>query len=655
MMKKYILALIAIPMLALSQTKTESSSIPTTPQSAVPLSNAIINVHHNSVMLMNWAEKMCNTGSEAFLKSYGAHNIHCFKSMSENDHTQDAKKKELNATFQLDLIRGLDGYTRVTITNLRQKDPLIANKTGWLIQDDPKFQTVLEDRLKNSRFPLTHMNLIRDAFVELALESKKIDPKLRSKDENYKLLINNPEWSKETRQYLMAGTLLASTLSFGWYGYHYLTNNVPDYDYSDFTETLKNKIRFGSMARFDDNSFRTNINHSLAGFVYYTECRGVGLSALQSYLCTLAASTVWEAIIEWREVYSINDQIFTTHGGAIMGEAAHQMGRYLFKKGPDWLKKSLGLLWSAPARTTNSINKKFFAGLNGDLDGAYEGDLSGKFEIEMGTVKYANGQSQKTIGIKNDIVTIANWDSSGSDTGFNSGVASTTFNFEAPMNDIYNQYKLFTKVVVAAYHQKQVTESANGQLSGYKFFVGPSAALELRNKDTNFSNDFMGITHIAGATAQITNYYKGFKITSTIDFWGDSYMIKSFNIEDYRNQNGNNNLVANLKDQDYYHGFGYTSKGQIIVEYGKWAAGASYQSSNATNTNARQRDLGQTLTELNIQDRLQTAEVFVERKLTENLSIKFAVENVKRSGKIESYGQRTESTNKYKFFITYHF
>ena len=59
----------------------------------------------------------------------------------------------------------------------------------------------------------------------------------------------------------------------------------------------------------------------------------------------------------------------------------------------------------------------------------------------------------QSIGIKNDIVTIANWDSTGSDSGFNSGVASTTFNFEAPLNDIYNQYKLFTKVVVAAYHQ----------------------------------------------------------------------------------------------------------------------------------------------------------------------------------------------------------
>ncbi len=132
-------------------------------------------------------------------------------------------------------------------------------------------------------------------------------------------------------------------------------------------------------------------------------------------------------------------------------------------------------------------------------------------------------------------------------------------------------------------------------------------------------------------------------------------MIKSFNIEDYRQQNSTENLVGNLKNFDYYHGFGFTSKGQVIVEYGKWAAGASYQSSSATNTNSRQRDMGQALTELNMQDRLQSAEVFVERKLSDSLSVKFAVENVKRTGKIENYGQRTESTNKYKFYITYHF
>ncbi len=664
MILKQIFALITLPVFVFAQNKPLNLTLPNNFKNYVnaPISapnnpssdNVIINVRHNSVMFQNWAEKFCDSTAESFLKTYGSYQVHCFKSMNDNNHADDQKKSELNAKFQLDFVRELSGFIRVTITNLQQTDTNIANKTGWLIEGNQQFSAVLENRLQESKFALTHMNLIRDAFVDLALENKKINPSIRSHEENYKLLINNPDWSKETRQYLMAGTLLAATLSFGWYGYHNLSNNVPDYDYSNFTETLKNKIRLGSMVRYDDNSIKTNFNHSLAGFSYYAECRGSGLTALQSYLCAVAGSTVWEGIIEYREVFSINDQIFTAHGGALLGEAAHQMGRYLFKKGPSWLKKSLGQLWSQPKHAANTINKAFFAGVNGDLD-SDESDLSGKFEIEMGTVRYSNGKSEKIVGLKNETVLIDNWDSAGSNSGFTKDVTSTTLNFEAPMNEILSNYKLFAKVVVAAYHQKQITESTNGDLNGYKFFVGPSAALEIRNTETNFHNDFMGITHIAGATAQITNYYKGFKITSTLDFWGDSYMMKSFNIEEYKSSNNPQNIVRTLGDFDYYHGFGYTSKGQVIVEYGKWSVGASYQASNATNTNSRQRDHGQQLTELNITDQLRTIEVFVQRNITDNLSVKFAVENYKRSGQIQNFGEKTDSVNKYKFMITYHF
>lgn len=101
--------------------------------------------------------------------------------------------------------------------------------------------------------------------------------------------------------------------------------NSQDWDYPEWSR------RFDTSAvRFDNNTHVTNnVLHPLAGAAYYGLSRANGLGVGASALYTLAASTIWEWGLEWREKVSINDMFATTLGGIAIGEFLTQLGLYL--------------------------------------------------------------------------------------------------------------------------------------------------------------------------------------------------------------------------------------------------------------------------------------------------------------------------------------
>ena len=624
----------------------------------------LIKVKHNSLLSEDWARRLCNQSAESVSEIYGyLSSSHCF--LETSDHPETAKliyeaKIKYSVDFELELARRLDGTIDVTLTNLKQTDINYTNKTGWRIQylTDQSFQHDLRDRLSVSMLAMNNPTIIRDTLVELVYKSYKPDfkkPDSMSREELYQDLKKSKLWNQDTRKFITAGSELIATLSFGWYGYNYLSTNAQDFDYEKegIINTLKNKFSGGDMVRYDDNSWNTNKNHVYAGVVYYLECRGAGLSALQSYLCSIAGSTAWETLIEWREVFSINDQIFTAHGGAILGESIHQMGMYIDQKAPAWFRNTVGWAWRGPKRAPQFFNSKVLDGDDAELN-SEDPILNGKFEFEMGRIVTSNGVSQKVIGINSEVNTIPMYLEEGREVKFIRDIVETNLNFDAPTESITSQYDVFAKVVLAAYYNKNISLDSDGNLRGYSFYVGPSAALDIRN-DYRTKDDFMGIVHVAGATAKIVNFYKGFKITSTLDVWGDSVMMKSMMIERYKEANPTAEIVQNLSSSDYYHGIGITNKAQVIVEYGKWSAGASISMTNSSNINSRQRELDKTLTELNIRGSEVNSTLFIERKISNNLKIKFAVENSRKSESIAGFGSDTRSITTHKIYLTYYF
>lgn len=506
---------------------------------------------------------------------------------------------------------------------------------------------------------MNNLNVLRDSLVQTIYKVYQptfVKTPEITREKMYSDLKKSKYWTKETRQFLTAGSQLLATLSFGWYGYHYLSTNQQDFDYhhESIITILENKITAGHMVRYDDNSWATNRNHVYAGTVYYLQCRSSGLSALQSYLCTIAGSVAWEAVIEWREVFSINDTIFTSHGGAILGEAIHQMGKYIDQSAPRWFKNSIGWAYKGPKKLGESINRNLLDGDNSDLETSDNPLLNGKMEFEFGTLQIKNGVSQKRVGFNSEVNMISHYTTAGHETKFIRNVLETQLNFDAQADDFFNQYDIFAKVVLSAYYEKNLSVGEDGKLSGHTFYVGPSAALDIKNQ-MSAKNDFMGIVHIIGPTAKLINYYKGFKITSTLDFWGDSVMMRSMLVEEYMGTHPNSELVGNLSGSNYFHGWGVTSKGQVIIEYGKWSLGATIQNNYFENTNSRQRTLESAIKELNIQGKNLEAEIYIERKINNSLKIKFATQRQDKTEIIEGFGSKNKTFMTHKISLMYYF
>jgi len=117
-----------------------------------------------------------------------------------------------------------------------------------------------------------------------------------------------------------------AALGFGtaWY-WSNAEFNAADWDYPGLEARLNL-----SAVRFDDNHFTINhVSHPFDGAAYYVLARSSGLGIAGASGLAMLTSAVWEFGLEWRELVSLNDQIFTPIGGVAIGEGIFRLGHYL--------------------------------------------------------------------------------------------------------------------------------------------------------------------------------------------------------------------------------------------------------------------------------------------------------------------------------------
>tara|TARA_B110001454_G_C12723234_1_gene436041 strand:+ start:20960 stop:22963 length:2004 start_codon:yes stop_codon:yes gene_type:complete len=619
----------------------------------------LITVRSESVVFEDWAKPLCDEARDMLNRILkNPTQAHCYRFSEPVDIVKfvSQKKREMYLGLHLDIEKNIQGGLILNMSDLRRSDPLIRAVVGWKVHHGDLKS--LDEKIAGSLAMFEKMDWVKSALLDLVIEEeyKGISTeylKTMSDSEKLSRLKKNPRFSQDTARFMTAMTQMIAALGIGWYGYHNLSDNTKDYDYDNFKTTLKNKIRFGSMARYDDNGFGTNYTHTYAGVGYYLICRGNGFTALQSYLCATAGSLAWEAVIEWREVFSINDQIFTAHGGAILGEAIYQTGIYLFSHGPSWLKGSLGWAWRGPAEFSDWMSGRFF---DGKPRVSVKQDVTGHFNIEVGFMRTKKRGTEKSIALDTEVVRIPFHEQPGEMSDFLLDVVQTDFRFSAPLSaDFMDQQKIFSKVVFAAYHHKRLTLDANEKLRGYSLYVGPSAALEIVN-DKNFHDDFYAITHIVGGSLRMESFFSGIKVTTTFDAWGDAIMMKSMAIESYKKDNPNTELINILQNNDYYYGWGSTTRGQIIVEFGHaWNVGAEIRKTIGNGTNERQKVTNPNAVALSLKDEVLDFGVFIEKAITPTLKVKLATNRYKRQGRIGGYGQQTVSERRTQVSMIYHF
>lgn len=362
-----------------------------------------------------------------------------------------------------------------------------------------------------------------------------------------------------------------------------------DWQYSFSWEDQR--IRFFTMeaTKFDSNSFMTNFSHGPNGAIFYNFARTNHLTVGESYLFAISTSLFWEYLIEYKEIVSLNDNLFNSFLGFSMGEPLFRLGDYLSHR-----EEAFSNILAAIVNPLLTLNN-WLSGKNRIRDksllarsrldscllfGPLHGDFSGTDP----------GYDYFNIGIKSSLISIPHYNEPGKDhMKLTSPFFSEVF---ADMNlgaTCIEEFNIITKANLFGYFKKNLKRNMN-RLKGYQFYLALGSAFDMFRKTskapydtitsgsstsefievtrpTDFS-DKMAIINTFGPMMEFTLFLAGTTFKLNIEAYFDFALINSFALSKYSDENPLYSIKSTLRKYGYYYAYGFTALSSLRVQKG---------------------------------------------------------------------------------------
>jgi hypothetical protein len=618
-----------------------------------------------------WAQKTCAMIHE-FANTYKTFDSICVKLDDMDELSEDRigkAEREKSARFHVQLRQRSESEYKFMIQNLSGRDDefkkaewtltirsekVLSEKIQFLMQNLMAYE---KDESKIKAFYLAG-GLSQSKRIKVNEKGEMIDVRTHqvlTDEEAYEIFESE---SPKHKHYLRAASELGIVLGIAAANYWQnellhtgkVNHNVVDWDYYG-VQGQKDKYRNLHGFRMDDNSRGVNEGHAFAGMVYYQVARANGLSTMESFLATFASSALWESVNEYREVFSINDQVLTTVGGFVIGETLHQFARYFYSKGI--VGKTLSTLFDSPDAMNRLINRH-----TGDMysvrNYGFDPDAFGYVDayVGIGSTRRDSGENVRTTvrGIHGEIINIPLHDQPGRVHGlYTDTVLSELLIQGTQKNDGFTDFQAFAKVVFAAYHEKNIGLDQKGRRNGYSFFVGLASAAEMDHHDTpkNSSDpsDWHAVINVIGPTLDVTALVKDVKLRMTIDVYGDFAMVRSYAIDVYRKDHpAHPGEEATMYKHDYYYAMGLTTQIHLSAEMGRWSAGLLYKNEDYRSLNMLSRNHEVVTDNLKITDTVTNKEAYVQYKIGKKWKVRVSYSVRERTGDIA--GTTAQATEK---------
>jgi len=309
--------------------------------------------------------------------------------------------------------------------------------------------------------------------------------------------------------------------------------------------------------RFDSNAFTLNWTHALAGGIYYGIARSNGLGQKNALIFTLAASAYWEYLVEWREVISINDMVFTPAGGYVMGELWYRITRSVYNRK------------TAPARMIASLfnpllvfNPPKRLGPDRDETGWI---FSGELGLSSGSEQRSPGFSGRTAYNLSLFFTVHS-DSHPDPYGqFNMRArfasdhlselrffALTPHSLSTCFND-RKTFLTFNWASAFSFYQRQ--SQADYDSTKYQIRVSPEDMLAIPR---NYQ-DKMAILHLLGPQINHHSTAGSFRLKNTLSLYTDFSLFNALALNEYSRKHALHSMTSTAFAYGYYYGLGLSA------------------------------------------------------------------------------------------------
>jgi hypothetical protein len=346
--------------------------------------------------------------------------------------------------------------------------------------------------------------------------------------------------------------------------------NVFDWDRPSLEQRLN-----GEAWRFDNNTFALNfLWHPLAGGGLYVLARGNRLSVPVSFLYSLAGSTLWEYVIEFKEKVSINDMLITPIAGLPLGEFFHKLAEYLSSVPPRTAAQH-ALVWSlglsvhghrsldgiepAPASRVDRLG--------------YASPLFSRFSFYYGfgqTARFGSAASSThVIGARGKLVSLPGYLTPDSFGRWFHRADVTTLELELGASEHGVGGDLFSEAIVGGYHAQSLAFSGE-RPSGAFATTGVAVAYRYRDDPSFGFDDRQGFMHAPGLAVDLgaagRRRHARLELRSYLSFGGMSNTTRSAAAWEARE--GRTKTV--LERWGYSFGYGSTSSAQASLGVGSF-------------------------------------------------------------------------------------
>ncbi len=377
----------------------------------------------------------------------------------------------------------------------------------------------------------------------------------------------------------LSGFLAISTINY-WLQYDRF---IEDWEYQLTWKDQKRRFLSFDAWRFDSNCFRLNWTHAPAGAFYYNFGRANGVSPLGSLLLATGGSFWWEYFSEWREVVSVNDNLFTAFGAVSLGEPWYQIGLHFLRR-EGWVNGALSFL-NPILKLNHLLDRGNPAAALPPVPGWDDFRLSVGFKAQArpsGGWEAAGTHAR----LRARIVPLPEYGQAGQTEGLVVGTLYTEFSGDLPLDGRGSEeFRAFGRTFLAGFFKQSLTPDR----SGYSFSYGLGTAFtlfkdrsvafydsckvkaksgpDLRLDEPRDFRDKLSAVHMIGPFINLTRYAGDWTLRLLLDGYLDFGLVNSLPLNKFSREHDIRGMKTTLITYGYYYALGYTLAGEGSLEW----------------------------------------------------------------------------------------